>query len=108
MSQESLAGLQISISESELTYQEMDQDDINYLINTNLVSSYYGWSSAEYGLELRAIGGYGYGDFIINQNDYTPFLTEQQLYYNIGEWGCQYYLIWNRTTTWIESHKPKI
>ena len=39
-----------------------------------MVSSYYGWSSAEYGIELRAIGGYGYGDFIINQKDYPPLL----------------------------------
>ena len=74
LSQDSLLGLQVSLSESELTYQEMDQDDINYSINTNMVSSYYGWSSVEYGLELSAIGGYGYGDFIINQNDYTPLL----------------------------------
>ena len=108
LSQESLAGLQISISESELTYQEMNQDDINYSINTNLVSSYYGWSSAEYGLELHAIGGYGYGDFIINQNDYTPLLLNSNYITTSLVRSCQYNLIWSRTTTWIESHKPKI
>ena len=74
MSQDSLVGLQVSLSESELTYQELDQDDLNYSINTNMLSSYYGWSSADSGLELRAIGGYGYGEFIINQADYAPLL----------------------------------
>ncbi len=74
LSQDSLVGLQVSLSESELTYHELDQDDLNYSVNTNLVSSYYGWSSADSGLELRAIGGYGYGEFIINQADYTPLL----------------------------------
>ena len=72
LSQDSLVGLQVSLSESELTYQELDQDDLNYSVKTNLLSSYYGWSSADSGLELRAIGGYGYGEFIINQADYAP------------------------------------
>ena len=64
----------MSISESELTYQTLNQDDLNYSVTTNLMSSYYGWSSADYGLEVRVMGGYGYGDFIINQAEYTPLL----------------------------------
>ena len=74
LSQDSLVGLQMSISESELTYQALNQDDLNYSVTTNLMSSYYGWSSADYGLEVRVMGGYGYGDFIINQAEYTPLL----------------------------------
>ena len=97
LSQDSLVGLQVSLSESELTYQELDQDDLNYSVNTNMVSSYYGWSSADSGLELRAIGGYGYGEFIINQADYAPLLLNSDFvtssvngFANITSFGNQH------------------
>ncbi len=72
LSRDSLVGLQVSMSESELTYQELNQEDLNYSVNTNMVSSYYGWSSANQGFEIRAMGGYGFGEFVINQSDYAP------------------------------------
>ena len=74
LSQDSLVGLQMSVSDSDLTFQQLDQDDLNYSVTTNLMSSYYGWSSTEHGIEFRAMGGYGYGDFVIDQTEYSPLL----------------------------------
>ena len=79
LSQDSLLGLQVSMSEAELTYQNFGREDLDYAVNSNILSSYYGWSSAEHGLEVRVIGGYGYGDFIINQAEYAPLLLDSQL-----------------------------
>ena len=80
LSQDSLLGLQVSMSEAELTYQNFGREDLDYAVNSNILSSYYGWSSAEHGLEVRIIGGYGYGDFIINQSEYSPLLLNSNLF----------------------------
>ena len=80
LSQDSFLGLQVSMSEAELTYQNFGREDLDYDINSNILSSYYGWSSSEQGLEVRVIGGYGYGDFIINQSEYSPLLLNSNLF----------------------------
>ena len=67
-----VAGISISISDSEIEYRNEQSDAIQYNFQKNYMQSYLGWQFPNQNAELHLATGYGFGEITLNQNDYYP------------------------------------
>ena len=68
--QEFLTGLSASITENEIEVKSGNTEKLNFTLNSTSLHPYIGWTSPNQDAELRAIAGYGIGEFTINQVGY--------------------------------------
>ena len=68
--QEFLTGLSASISENDIEVGSENTDNLVFTLNSTSLYPYLGWTSPNQDTELRAIAGYGIGEFTINQANY--------------------------------------
>ena len=68
--QEFLTGLSTSITENDIKVGSENTDNLVFTLNSTSLYPYIGWTSPNQDAELRAIAGYGIGEFTINQANY--------------------------------------
>ena len=68
--QEILTGLSASITENDINVGSKNSEKLAFTLNSTTLNPYFGWTSPTQNAELRAVAGYGIGDFTINQSNY--------------------------------------
>ena len=68
--QEFLTGLSASITENDIEMGSRITEKLNFTIYSTSLHPYISWTSPNQDAELRAIAGYGIGEFTINQVGY--------------------------------------
>ena len=67
---EILTGLSASISENEIEMKNKNVKGLEFALNSTALTPYFGWTSPTQDAEIRAIAGYGVGEFTIDQAKY--------------------------------------
>ena len=70
ISQEFLTGLSASITENDIEVGSENTENLVFTLNSTSLYPYIGWTSPNQDAELRAIAGYGIGEFTINHANY--------------------------------------
>ena len=68
--QEFLTGLSASITENDIEVGDENTENLVFTLNSTSLYPYIGWTSTNQDAELRAIAGYGIGEFTINYANY--------------------------------------
>ena len=68
--QEFLTGLSASITENDIEVGSVNTEKLDFTLNSTTLNPYFGWTSPTQNTKLRAVAGYGNGDFTIIQTNY--------------------------------------
>ena len=68
--QNTLTGLSTSITENDIDVESENSEKLAFTLNATALNPYFGWTSPTQNAELRAVAGYGIGEFTIDQADY--------------------------------------
>ena len=80
INQELLAGLSASITENKIEVGSGNAEKLEFALNSTLLNPYINWASPTLDVELRAVAGYGIGDFIIDQANYDVEVLSSKSY----------------------------
>ena len=75
-----IAGLSISVSDSAIEFGNEESTTIHYDLKNNFMQSYLGWQFPSQNTEIRAASGYGVGEIILKQDDYSPLYLNSNTY----------------------------
>ena len=83
-----LAGISASVVESEIKFDNIDTNNIEFDIRTTSLNPYIGWTSTNHNSKVHATGGFGLGEIGIDQNAYS-YETLNSESYSYGLSGSQ-------------------
>ncbi len=80
INQELLTGLSASITENEIEVGSGNTEKLEFVLNSTSLNPYINWTSPTQDTELRAVAGYGIGDFTIDQANYDVEVLSSKSY----------------------------
>ena len=83
-----MTGLSAFISESEIEFDRVDTEDVQFISQMTSLNPYFGWTSKDQNSELHAIAGYGRGEIDIAQTTYENETLASESY-SFGLTGSQ-------------------
>ncbi len=78
--QNTLTGLSASITENDIKVGADNSEELAFTLNATTLNPYFGWTSPTQDTELRAVAGYGIGDFTIDQANYDFEILSSKSY----------------------------
>ena len=83
-----LAGISASVAESEINFDSVDSNNIQFDFRTTSLNPYIGWTSSNQNTELNATAGFGQGEIGIDQKEYNYETLNSEIY-TMGLSGSQ-------------------
>ena len=83
-----LAGISASVAESEINFDNIDANNIQFDFRTTSLNPYIGWTSSNQNTELNATAGFGQGEIGIDQKEYNYETLNSEIY-TMGLSGSQ-------------------
>ena len=83
-----LAGISASVAESEINFDNIGTNSIQFDFRKTSLNPYIGWTSSDQNTELNATAGFGQGEIGIDQKEYS-YETLNSETYTMGLSGSQ-------------------
>ena len=77
---DSLFGLSVAISDSNVEFGRDDSTSIQYGVQNNNLQSYFGWQAPDQNSQIHVSTGVGFGEIELNQDDYNPMHLQSTNY----------------------------